>query len=140
MSTPRKYIAASVPRFMRQGRLGWLPAKYIIGSKLSAGKGSGNLYYDVIMAPVQEFQRIRNSVSLAPVVAPNPQPGLNLNASFIMSDMKEVTVPTDEADPEQYAKNFFLVHFGFVAPETPDVKAGTSFSEAGKSTTKSPPD
>jgi len=145
MTAPRKYIAASVPRFIRQSRLGYLPAQRIIGSKLSPGQGSGNLYFDIVMAPAQEFQRIKNGVSLAPVVAPNPQPGLNLNASFIMADIKEVVVPPDEADPEQYAKNYFLMHFGLLIPEKPAAKAETSenhssFSKAGKRTTESSSD
>ena len=116
---PRKYMAASVPRFLRQTRLGYLPLKCVIGSRLLKGDGGINLMFDVIMLPVKEFQRMRSYVGMQQVAAPVPQPGgASFNPVFIPADTKQVDVPEHEPDPEEYARHHFRVLFGLLAFET----------------------
>lgn len=119
MNQPRKYMAGSVPRFLRQTRLAHVPPSCVIGSKLQKGDGGANIVFDIIMLPMQEFTRMKSQVGLQHVIAPGPQMGPSFNPSFVMANAKEVTVPAEEPNPENYAKTFFLLHFGLLEPDPP---------------------
>ena len=110
-------MAASVPRFLRQTRLGYLPLNCIIGSHTTQGAGGSNLFFDLIMLPVPEFTRMRSNVGLQHVIAPALKAGPSFTPSFVLSNTREVVVPEDEPDPEAFAKNYFLVAFGLIKPE-----------------------
>lgn len=119
MSTSRTYMAASVPRFLRQTRLGYLPLSCIIGSRLLVGDGGSNLIFDIVMLPVQEFQRMRTNVGVQHVVEPSLKAGPSFNPVFVLADSKTFVVPEGVRDPEALAKNHFLNLFGLLTPELP---------------------
>lgn len=120
--SPKKYMAASVPRFIRQTRLGYLPLDCVIGSRLYKGEGDNNIVMDIIMLPVPQFQRMRTNVGLQHVAAPVPQPGSSgFQISYMLTDIKEVKVPVHEPDTEAYARNYFMLHFGLLNPEAPEI-------------------
>ena len=131
-------MAASVPRFLRQSRLAYLPLKCVIGSRLIQGEGS-NLYFDIVMLPVPEFQRMRGNVGLQHVNAPALKAGPTFNPGFVLTDAKQVIVPDNEPNPEAFAKNHFLVLFGLIAPDVPtettEQPQFESFSEIAKKCT-----
>ena len=115
MAASRKYMAASVPRNIRQTRLGYLPPACVIGTRILKGNGGANLYYDVVMLPEPEFVRMKSSVGLQVTQAPTM--GGALNSAFTLADTKHVLVPEEEADPAGYAKNHFITAFGLATPE-----------------------
>lgn len=112
-------MAGSVPRFLRQSRLAYIPAQCIIGSKQQTGDGKTNLIFDFVMLPMQEFTRMRSQVGLQHVIAPGPKIGPTLNPGFVITNVKEVTVPEEEPDPENYAKTYFMLQFGLLEPDAP---------------------
>jgi hypothetical protein len=115
-------MAASVPRFLRQTKLGYLPLKCIVGSRLLRGDGGANLYFDIIMLPVPEFVRMRTNVGLQHVLAPALKAGPTFNPGYVLADTKQVIVPENEPDPEAYAKSHFLTMFGLLAPQAPEAE------------------
>jgi hypothetical protein len=118
MQQAKHYMAASVPRFLRQTKLSYLPPSTIIGSRLIQGDGGANLIFDIIMLPAFEFQRMKSHVGLQHVLAPTPQPGgSSFSPAFVLNDAKQVTVPTGEPDPAHYARQYFLIQFGLLQPE-----------------------
>lgn len=117
-------MAASVPRFIRQTRLGYLPLDCIIGSRLTKGDGGASLVFDIVMLPVLEFQRMRTNVGLQQVVSPALNAGTGFNPVFMLADSKQVVVPEGEPDPKAYAKSHFLALFGLLSPEPPSVQPG----------------
>jgi hypothetical protein len=116
----RRYMAASVPRFLRQSRLGYLPLDCIIGSHITRGDKGNNLYFDVIMLPPREFQRMRHNVGLQYIITPHLQMGSTFNPCFILTDTREVTIPADEPDPLHYARKYFLEKFGLATHDKDD--------------------
>jgi hypothetical protein len=141
MSHPKKYMAASVPRFLRQTSLGYLPLQCVIGSRLVKGAAGANLFFDIIMLPVNEFQRMKNNVGLQHVIAPALKAGPAFKAGFVCADTKEVVVPADEPDPEGYARNYFMLEFGLAGPTAPAAESPlcetkqSPFSKASKECT-----
>lgn len=109
---PKRFIAASVPRSLRQQRLGHLPASAIIGSKHQRGKDGGNLVYDIVMLPEPQFVRMKSNVGMQQVVSPGLRAGSDFQPSFVMQDTKTVTVPADAVDQEAFARNHFIKEFG----------------------------
>ena len=107
----RKFMAAPVPRFIRQAKLGYLPMNTVIGGYLIKGDGGANMVMDVVMLPVQQFQRMRSNVGLQHVATPGLQAGPGLMPSFMLKDVKEVTVPEAEPDAEAWAKAYFIREF-----------------------------
>lgn len=108
----KKYIASSVPRYLRQTKMGSLPINCIIGS-YGHGEGDTRLIFDIIMLPAQSFQRVRNSMGAQLDLTLTPRPGGSaFMPSFIPKDAKEVTVPEGEGDPETYARDYFIKLFG----------------------------
>jgi hypothetical protein len=127
-------MAASVPRFLRQSKLGYLPINYIVGSRLIKGDGGVNLYFDIVMLPAQEFQRMKTNVGLQHVAAPALKAGPTFQPGVVLSDVKTVIVPEDEPDPEACAKFQFMILFGLIEPEQPR-KGNGSFSGTAKECT-----
>jgi hypothetical protein len=52
-------------------------------------------------------------------MAPAFKADASFNPVFLLTDTKQVIVPDDEPDPENFAKNHFLMLFGLVAPDNP---------------------
>lgn len=123
MSSPKVFMAASVPRFLRQTRLGHLPLNNIIGSRITQGDGGANLVFDVVMVPVNEFQRIKNGVGLQHIAAPALKAGPAFMPSFMLTDAKKVVVPASEPDPEAFARHYFLKEFRLLQPDVIEIKA-----------------
>lgn len=109
---PKRFMAASVPRSLRQQRLGHLPASSIIGSKHQRGKDGGNLVHDIIMLPEPQFVRMKGNVGMQQVVSPGLRAGSDFQPSFVMQDTKTVTVPADAVDQEAFARHYFIKEFG----------------------------
>jgi len=107
----RKYVAASVPRFIRTARLSHVPVSCVIGSWHVMQENDVNYIYDIIMLPEREFLRARMHLSTPTVASPALQRG-GFSPSYIPKDMKSVVVPSDEPHPERYAKEHFLREFG----------------------------
>ncbi len=112
MSVTKRYMAASVPRSLRQQRLGHLPSSSIIGSKHQRGKDGGNLVHDVIMLPEPQFVRMKGNVGMQQVANPGLRAGADFQPGFVMQDTKTVTVPPDALHPEAFARAYFIKEFG----------------------------
>jgi len=110
-----KYMAAPIPRSLRQSRLAHLSA-CVIGSQFLKGNGDNNLVYDIVMLPVQEFQRMRSNVGQQNAATPQLSAGSGFSPSFILTNIKEITVPADAADPAGFAKAYFLNAYGIIDP------------------------
>jgi curved DNA-binding protein CbpA len=108
-----KYMAASVPRYIRHARLYHLPRQAIIGSRFIQHKGSHSLVYDVIMLPEREFRRAQLNLGIeghgSPALAMS-----RLTPAYIPIDARMVFVPETETDPYQFAKNYFIEKFGLL--------------------------
>jgi len=111
-----KYMAASVPRFLRQTRLGYLPLTCIIGTKLIKGEKGQNLVFDIVMLPAQQFQRMRTYVGLQHIATPELRMGPSFQPSYVLADAKVITVPADLPDPVAFAREHFMVEFGLINP------------------------
>ena len=120
MSHPKQYMAGSVPRFLRQTKLGYLPMNSLVGSRSIKGDGGVNLVLDIIMLPVPEFQRMKTNVGLQHVLAPGLKADASFNPTYIIADAKHVTVPPDEPAPENFARHYFMIEFGLLTPEKPE--------------------
>ena len=79
---------------------------------MTQGEGGTNLYFDIVMLPMNEFQRMRTNVGLQHMVAPQPKMGPTFNPGFVLSDVKQISVPDSEPNPAAYAKSHFLKLFG----------------------------
>lgn len=112
MSGSKRYMAASVPRSLRQQRLGHLPASSIIGSKHQRGKDGGNIIYDIIMLPEPQFVRMKGNVGMQQVANPGLRAGADFQPGFVMQDTKTVTAPDDALDAEAFARTHFIKEFG----------------------------
>ena len=127
------YYAASVPRFLRETRLGYLPLNCVIGSKITRGAAGSNLVFDIVMLQDQQFQRMRQNVGLQHVASPALQMGGGFSPGFVLADAKKIVVPAGEADPQGYARQYFMVQFGLTKPENPHVVMGDTLGHsAGK--------
>ncbi len=103
------YTAASVPRYMRTARLGYLPLSAVIGSR-----SIGGIAYDIIMLPAHEFMRARHYLASAAV---NPFMALErtkITPPYIPQDIQEVTVLAGAANPTALAAQHFLQAFGLL--------------------------
>lgn len=110
-------MAASVPRHLRQSRLGYLPMSCIVGSRYLAGDRGANLVHDIIMLPAEQFQRMRTYVALQHVVAPALNMGPDLQSIFVIHDARQVAVPDSEMDADAFARAYFFKVFGLATPE-----------------------
>ncbi len=110
-TTSIKFMAASVPRYIRNKRLFYLGSNTVIGSRLVKSGGSVGLIYDVIMLPEREFKRARLNLGIEASGSPALEM-TNLTPAYIPIDTKEIIVPPGEADPASFAKAYFLNAFG----------------------------
>jgi hypothetical protein len=109
-------MAASVPRFLRQARLAYLPLDCVIGSRAIEGDNGENLIFDVIVLPEKQFQRMKTYVGLQNELTPVLAAGPIFEPSFILTDTKTIAVPEDESNAQSYARNHFMIEFDLVAP------------------------
>ena len=106
-----KYLAASIPRFIRSSRLFYLPRKTIIGSRFIKPDGSIGIVYDIVMLPEREFMRA--SLYLGSDLGATPELRMSrISPNFVPRDTKIVYVARDEDDPEAIARDFFIKEFG----------------------------
>ncbi|CAM6000157.1 unnamed protein product [Sphagnum balticum] len=68
--------------------------------RLIKGDGGANLFFDIVMLPINEFQRMRTNVGLQHVIAPALKAGPTFSPGFVLADAKQVIVPAEEPDPE----------------------------------------
>jgi hypothetical protein len=118
-----EYIAASVPRFLRQTKLAYLPPEKIIGTHYTECSQGGKLVYDVIMLSPQQFSRMKAGIGMQLAPAPTPTPLPNNGAlfpGFVVSDAKRLVVPETEPDPESFARAYFLKEFGLDGASKPE--------------------
>ena len=118
MTTPTKYLAASVPRSVRTARLSYLPPNAIIGCWFTQIENQLNFIYDVVMLPEVQFTRAKSYLAAPETAIPSLQYG-KFSPPYILTDLKTVTVPPEESDPYLYAKTYFLLQFDLLTPNTP---------------------
>ncbi len=113
MATPQVYMAATVPRYIRQTKLARLPENAVIGTRALKAEDGTHQVYDVIMLPFQVFQRMKLHAGFQPVVSPDLRPkGEDVfTPIFVPMDVRQVTVPEGETDPAAYAKAHFVKLF-----------------------------
>jgi hypothetical protein len=107
----KKYLAAFLPRSIRAARLDYLPARTIIGYKVTKKPGDLNLVFDCIMLPEDQFVRARSYLAAPDVMGAALGQG-KFSPPYILKDIKEIVVSAGEDDPEEFAKNYFLKVFG----------------------------
>lgn len=108
----RTYMAASVPRAVRQSRLGYLPLNCVIGTKYIRGNDGQNFIFDIIMLPARDFQKMRMYIGLQHIVTPELTMGGSYQSSFAIGDARAVTVEPGEGDPADIAGKYFKAMFG----------------------------
>ena len=112
MANPKTFLAASVPRYLRQTKLGYLPLNSVIGTRvLTNGAGATSLIYDVIMLPEREFQRMRLNIGLQHVATPTLKMGGGFEAAFVPTDIKRVLVQPDDPEPLATARAYLVQEF-----------------------------
>lgn len=105
-----KYMAASIPRFIRSARLFYLDRDNIIGSYVVSPEGGQNLVYDVIMLPQIEFNRARLRLTMEGYGVQELTMS-KLTPPYIPRDIKEIFVPLNEENPEEFARNYFMKQY-----------------------------
>jgi hypothetical protein len=112
MAAPKTYLAASVPRYLRQTRLGYLPLHSLIGVRVIRNlAGVASQIFDVIMLSQGEFQRMRMNVSLQHIASPALKMGGGIDAVFVLTDTKQVVVQADDPNPMATARKFLVQEF-----------------------------
>jgi|GEM_PF-2488197 hypothetical protein len=106
----KRYMAASIPRFVRTARLGHLPLDCVIACWFVKRDKDINLVYDIIMLPEREFLRARAHLGTPNVITPTLQRG-GVSSPYVPQDTKVVTVSADEPNPEYFARNYFRKEF-----------------------------
>jgi hypothetical protein len=101
-----RFLAASVPRFIRTARLSHLKLSSIIGTRVTKGSDATNFIFDIIMLPEREFLRMRMHLAVPDSANPALQRG-RFAPAYIPSDVKVLLVPPEEADPESFARTYF---------------------------------
>lgn len=110
-SSARKYMAASIPRSIRTARLGYLPVQTIIGHRTIKKEKDINFIFDIVMLPEIQFVRAKSYLSAPDIINAQLQYG-KFTPAYTPQDVKTVTVPPGEPDPEAYARNYFMKEFG----------------------------
>jgi hypothetical protein len=111
---PKKYMAGWVPRYLRQAKLGYLPADSVICTQNARDTKGANHYTDLVMLPYTDFYRMQSYLGLQHVLAIAPSGGEAFNPFFVIKNPKHVIVPKDHPNPEAYARAYFLIEFGIV--------------------------
>ncbi len=106
------YMASPVPRNIRQTKLGHLPLQCVIGTRSPKTDDGSFFVLDIIMLPAPEFHRMKLHAGLQHVLTPTLSPGGNaVGSNYVLTNVKKVTVPPTEDDPELFAKLHFLEVF-----------------------------
>jgi hypothetical protein len=106
-----RFFAASVPRYIRNSRLFYLPRAAIIGSRLVQNK-SGGLVYDIIMLPESEFIRAKLLLSLVNAQSNSVDLTMSkITPAYNPVDAKNVIIPPHERDPYNFARDYFMREF-----------------------------
>jgi hypothetical protein len=108
---PRKYMAASIPRSIRTARLGYLPVQTIIGRHFTQKENDINLIFDVVMLPEEQFIRAKAYLAMPEALGAHLQYG-KFSPAYTPRDTKEIIVPPGEANPEKFARDYFVKEFG----------------------------
>ncbi len=134
MSSQKRYMAGSIPRFLRQTKLGYLPLNCLLGSRIQRGNEGVNLIYDFVMLTIPEFQRVKSNIGLQHVLAPALKIDTTFSPGFVITDAKTCIVQLKETDPEGYARSYFLMQFGLIGPEAPkdNITGKSDFARAAK--------
>jgi hypothetical protein len=109
MCHPRKYMAASVPRFLRVARLSYLPLQSVIGCWYIERRNDVHYIFDIIMLPADQFMRAKSYLGVPDAAAPTLS--RSIATSYVLKDTKEIIVPDNEVKPEIYARDYFLTLF-----------------------------
>jgi hypothetical protein len=112
-----RYMAASIPRYIRTARLGYLRLDCIIGSWFIEAENDLNYVFDVIMLPEREFVRARLYLGVPDTGSLNLERGRFMPA-YVPKDVKTVIIPSGEPDAAAYAKKYFVKEFGLDKAKT----------------------
>ncbi len=107
---PVRYMAFSVPRYIRLSRLYYLALHAIIGSRAVRCSGGRLLVYDVIMLPEMDFRRAKLNLGIEGHGSPELSM-TRLVPAYIPIDTKTVIVPKEEKNASRYAKDYFMEEF-----------------------------
>jgi len=106
-----KFVAASIPRYIRNSRLFYLHRGAIIGSRLHKHGDSVGMLYDIVMLTEREFQRARLYLGMEGFGSPQLSMS-KLTPAYISKDAKAFSVPLTDPHPERTAAAYFLKEFG----------------------------
>jgi hypothetical protein len=105
-----KYMAASVPRNIRMSRLYYLPPECVIGSWHTRNRDGSYISFDILMLREREFNRARIHLSVPNVTDPVLTRG-GFSPTYIVKDVREITIPAGTYDPAAYARAHFMKEF-----------------------------
>jgi len=71
------------------------------------------------MLPQSEFHHMAGALGLQQIMTPNLSAEAVHMPGFVLQNVKEVTVPNGEGDPEAYAKSYFLLEYGLLHAHLP---------------------
>lgn len=113
-----KFMAASIPRYIRNARLPHVGTHAVIGSRLIRTRMGQGLVYDVLMLPEQEFIRAKLYLSLTQGQNSSLELTMSkLTPAYTPMDTKIVIVPFAEMNPYEYARKYFLKEFKLEAQD-----------------------
>jgi hypothetical protein len=104
------YVAASIPRFIRNTRLAHLRLGSIIGSWAIENPHSMNIVYDVVMLPADEFARAMTYLAVPAMTSPALRRE-NFNGAYSPKDIKQMVVDGTDPEARQIAVRHFVQEF-----------------------------
>lgn len=108
----RTYMAAPVPRNIRQKRMSNLPLDCVIGYRATKDDSGYNIVFDIVMLPVREFHRVKLLAGLQYSPTPTPSPRANaVGSAYVLTNVKTITAPDDATDAKAFAKAHFIKEF-----------------------------
>ena len=113
--TARVYWAASIPRFIRQAKLNYLPAASVIGSHRHEQGTGVYLQMDVVMLSETEFRRARLFLGMENTGNPTLEMS-RYTPAYVPTDAHKIELPPDEQDPWHAARSHFLEIFKLQRP------------------------
>jgi len=115
MQRARRFVAAAIPRDIRQQRLPFLNRDAIIGVQASTTSSSLKDYVDIIMLPEEHYARAKSYLA-TPGMIFSMRFG-SADTPFVPRNVWMVRVPDDIEDVQAYARNYFLEKFGLKEPD-----------------------
>jgi hypothetical protein len=106
----KTYLAASVPRFIRMKRLGYLPSRSVVGCWYTKDLNDNHFIFDVIMLPPELFLRAKGYLAVPETAAPALQM-VKFDLPYVLKGIRELVVPHEQADPELFARDYFRNEF-----------------------------